>query len=73
MQSFYDECYRTCIPSLLLHAPANKTNLGENLEVFKHLSEGLKQMGKAAEQSNTLKWEEITLKEREEEKKMDRI
>ncbi len=57
MQSFYDECHRTCIHSPLLHAPANKTNLGENLEVFKKLSEGLRQMGKAAEQSNTLKQE----------------
>ncbi len=57
----------------LLHASANTTNAWENLQVFKHLSKGLKQLGKVAEQSNTLKQEEITLKEKEEEKKKDRI
>ncbi len=73
MQSFCDECHRTCIHSPLLHAPANTTDPGKNLEVFKHLSKGLKRMGEVAEQSNTLKQEEITLREREEEKKKDRI
>jgi hypothetical protein len=54
MQSFYDKRHCTCIHSPLLHAPANTTDQGENLEVFNHLSKGLKQMGKAAEQLNTL-------------------
>jgi hypothetical protein len=62
MQSFYDKCHPTCIHSPLLHTPANMTDPGENLAVFKHLSKGLKQ-----------KQEKITLKEREKEKKKDRI
>jgi hypothetical protein len=55
MQSFYNECHRTCIHSSLLHASAYTTDPGENSEVFKHLSKGLKRMGKAAEHLNTLK------------------
>ncbi len=55
LQSFCDVPQCTCIHSLLLNATANMTNPGENLEVIKHLIEGLKQMGEAAEHSNTLK------------------
>jgi hypothetical protein len=62
MQLFCNECHRTCTHILLLRAPTNMTNPGENLEVFKPLSKGLKQIGKVAEQSNTLKRDEITLK-----------
>jgi hypothetical protein len=49
------------------------TPAGEHSDVFKHLSMGLKQMGKATQHSNTLKREEIALKEKEDKKKKDRI
>jgi hypothetical protein len=69
---FSDERHRTYIRGPL-NVPLNTANQGKNTEVFKHLSKGLKQMGEAAEHSNTLKREEIILKEKEEEKKKDRI
>jgi hypothetical protein len=66
MQTLCNNPHCACIHSPLHHAPANTTNMGENLEVFKHLNKGLKRIGKAAKHSNTLKREEITLKEMEE-------
>ncbi len=52
---------------------SNATSSGGTMEVFRTLSEGLKCMGKAADQTNVLKKEEMRLKGEADALKKDRI
>jgi hypothetical protein len=76
LQVFSDFRHAKCIlPPLGTIGDPGATGISGHLEhkVFKSLGEGLKRMGKAADEANLLKREEIKLRGDKEDKKKDRI
>ncbi len=72
LRTFAEPRHQNCIlapPGRTSNAPT----LGNNNDVLKNLSKGLKRMGKAADQANLLTKEQLRLREETEDLKKDRI
>ena len=72
LRTFAKSCHQKCILAPLGRT-SNAPTLGNNNDVLKNLSEGLKRMGKAADQANLRTKEQLRLREETEDLKKDRI
>ena len=72
LRTFTEARHQNCILAPLGSA-SNVPTTGNNNEVLKNLSEGLKRMGEAADQANLLTKEHLRLREETEDLKKDRI
>jgi hypothetical protein len=72
LRTFAESRHQNCILAPLESA-SNVPTLGDNNDVLKNLSKGLKRMGEAADQANLLSKEHFRLREETEDLKKDRI
>ena len=72
LRTFAESRHQNCILAPLGRT-SNAPTLGNNNDVLKNLSEGLKRMGVAADQANLLTKEQLRLREETEDLKKDRI
>ena len=70
--TFAKSCHQNCILAPLGRT-SNAPTPGNNNDVLKNLSEGLKRMGEAVDQANLLTKEQLRLREETEDLKKDRI